>query len=99
MGDHSVLILPPGVRGKDIRGGGATALVAQLPGTDTVIKLSHGDENDNKRCAVEVQVYERFESKADRPDSILRYYGKNEYGIILEYAETGMLRQFLFTSA
>lgn len=96
MDDHSQLLLPPGIGIRDLRGSGTTGLVAQLPGTDTVIKFSHGSKDEDARCAVEAQVYELFEeSKLDRPDSILRYHGKTERGIILEYAETGTLRQFL----
>ena len=96
MDDHLQLFLPPGVSIEDLRGGGTTGLVAQLPGTDTVIKFSHGSKDEDARCAVEAQVYERFiASKLDRPDSILRYDGKTDRGIILEYAETGTLRQFL----
>ncbi|MCJ1246799.1 hypothetical protein MMC30_004008 [Trapelia coarctata] len=94
--DPQLLLLPPGVSFQDVRGGGTSGLVAQLPGTHTVIKFPLGAPDENARCAIEEQVYERFHaSKLHRPDSILRYDGKTEHGILLEYAETGTLREFL----
>jgi serine/threonine protein kinase len=96
MGVRSILNLPPGISSRDFIGGGTSGVAALIPGTTTVLKFPHGDEDECERCDREAEVYEHIKSSPDHcPTSLLRYRGRNEYGILLEYADHGPVRHYL----
>lgn len=65
----------------------ASGVAALISGTMTVLKYPLGDEDECERCDREAEVYEIRNSTLGRcPTSLLRYVGRNEYGILLEYA-------------
>jgi Protein tyrosine and serine/threonine kinase len=85
MTEH-VVHYPLGLGRKDVVGVGITALVARL---DAVVKFSRPD--NFKFLAREELVYQRL-----GPDSgILRYIGRVDNALILEYAYNGSIRQYL----
>jgi hypothetical protein len=85
--------LPPRISSDDVIGLGTTGLAALIPDSRRVIKIPHTEPDAHARCAVEAKVYERLtRPPGNLSPTILRYYGKDEYGIILEYAEEGGLR-------
>ncbi|KAH8693320.1 kinase-like domain-containing protein [Phaeosphaeriaceae sp. PMI808] len=91
--------LPPGINSTHIKGLGTTGVVAVIPNTNSrrVIKIPHPEPDAHARCEVEAEVYERLEQSrgGNSCSTILRYYGRGKYGIILEYAENGSLREYL----
>ena len=54
--------LPPRISSRDLIDGGTSAVAALIPGTTTVLKFPHSDEDKCKRCNGEVEVYEHLKS-------------------------------------
>lgn len=75
-----------------IVGLGTTALAILLPDS-RVLKSPHFETNGHIQTEVEAKVYERF-SESPPPPFLLRYYGRLDGGIILEYAENGNIRHY-----
>jgi serine/threonine protein kinase len=93
----TILITPPGIEGCDILGGGTSGLVALYPNTQTVIKFSLGDADEDQRCEQEAKVYDLLKrSSLPRPTSLLAYKGRSECGrgILLEYAENDSISRY-----
>lgn len=88
--------LPPGINATHIIGLGTTGFAALIPNSQRVIKVPHSEPDAYERCAVEAKVYERLtRSLGNSSSTILRYYGRDKHGIILEYAENGTLREYM----
>jgi hypothetical protein len=88
--------LPPGINATHIIGLGTTGVAALIPNSQRVIKYLHPEPNAYERCAVEANVYERLtRSLRNSCLTILRYYGRDEHGIILEFAENGTVRAYM----
>jgi len=90
--------LPPDTSSSDIIGGGTSALAILYPGTRTVLKISHGDPDENARCELEAQIYDLLsKSQFSRPTSLLEYKGRSSCGrgILLGYAENHTVRRYL----
>jgi hypothetical protein len=88
--------LPPGISSDNSIGLGTTGLAAPIPDSRRVIKIPHSEPDAHARCAVEAKMYERLTRPPENSSpTILRYYGRDKYGIILEYAENGGLRQYM----
>jgi len=97
---RKILHLPEGTSSSDIIGGGTSGLAILYPGTRTVVKISHGDLDENTRCELEAQIYELLsKSQHTRPESLLDYKGRSKCGrgILLGYAENHTVRRYLRT--
>jgi serine/threonine protein kinase len=93
---RGTLFLPPGTSSSDIIGGGTSGLAILYPGTRTVLKISHGDPDENARCELEAQIYDLLsKSQLTRPSSLLEYKGRSGHGILLGYAENHTVRRYL----
>jgi hypothetical protein len=80
----------------DLIGRGIGGVATLISGTTTVLKFPHGDEGECERCDREAEVYEHLKISPDPcPTSLLRYRGRNEYGILLEYADYRPVRHYL----
>lgn len=87
---------PPGISLQDIKGCGTSGIAALVPNTKEILKFSLGDEDECARCDHERRIYQLFElSSYQRPKSLLRFLGSTNYGILLEFAELGPVRQYL----
>ncbi|KAF2498805.1 kinase-like protein [Lophium mytilinum] len=76
---------------------GYTATVYRIPGTKKVCKISL-EKCQHTNFLAEKIAYERFAARKP-PSTIPRYYGIDENhpgGLLLEYAEKGNLRDYLF---
>jgi serine/threonine protein kinase len=63
-----------------------------------VVKISHGDPDEDARCKIEAQIYDLLrESQHTRPSSLLEYKGRSACGrgILLGYAENHTVRRYL----
>lgn len=69
---------------------GSTCYIGFLPGQKTVLKYAFNDDN---RSYVEVEA-RIFDALGSHPH-ILKYHGKNEHGLILDYAANGSVKQYL----
>lgn len=47
---RGIFYLPPDTSSSNIIGGGTSALAILYPGTRTVLKISHGDPDEDARC-------------------------------------------------
>ena len=75
---------------------GHTSRVTRLKGRDMVCKSFLPDGRET-RFAIEKDVYERLD-RADRPSSILKFYGVDEFdpwGLVLELAPKGSVWDFI----
>jgi serine/threonine protein kinase len=88
--------LPPGISSDNFIGFGTTGLAALIPNSRRVIKIPHSEPDAHARCAVEAKVYERLTGPPQNSSpTILCYYGRDDYGIILGYTKNGGLRQYM----
>lgn len=95
---RGTLYLPSGTSSSDIIGGGTSGLAILYPGTRTVLKISHGDPDEDARCELEAQIYDLLsKSQLARPSSLLEYKGRSSCGrgILLGYAENHTVRRYL----
>lgn len=81
---------------------GWTSSVYRIPLEHQVVKVldkEHGTAARKERLYnVELAAYRRMSLRADRPNSILKFYGSHptiDYGILLELAEQGNLYDYL----
>ena len=88
---------PPGIGIQDIKGYGTSGMAALIPNTQTIIKFPVTEEaEERERCDREKSIYQLFQSSSEQcPKSLLRYNGETADGILLEYAELGLVRLYL----
>ncbi len=98
----SELALPLGISSENILGFGTSGVAALYPETRIVVKFPHETEEDDDlgtrlRCKREKDAYERLAPSANRPGSILMYFGPSidGRGILLEYAEYGRVDEYI----
>ncbi|KAL4862653.1 hypothetical protein BDV12DRAFT_39937 [Aspergillus spectabilis] len=90
---------PPGIGIQDVKGCGTSGMAALDPETRYIIKFPLGDDDECARCDQEREIYQLLElSSHPRPSSLLKFHGVTSYGILLDYAELGPVRQFLHKS-
>jgi serine/threonine protein kinase len=94
MESHGTLSMPPEISSDDFIGNGTSGICFRYPGTEKVLKIPLTKEEEGRPCQVKVEIYERIQSLPNRPSSILPYYGRTEYGIVLVYASYGSIRQY-----
>ena len=73
-------------------------LVILYPDTQTVVKTSHADPNEDARCELESQIYDLLsKSQLPRPTSLSEYKGRSSCGreILLGYAEDHTVQYYL----
>jgi hypothetical protein len=84
---------PTGFSLKDIVSWGNTGMVCLDASSQTVVKSPHGEE-DEEAIAIERRIYERI-SKQGGHKGLLRYHGRYESGIRLEFVCNNTLRSFV----
>ena len=69
---------------------GSTCYIGFLPGDKTVLKYPFNDGN-RSLVEVEAQIFETLGSHLH----ILKYHGKHEHGLVLDYAANGSVKGYL----
>lgn len=86
---------PTGFNIKNYLSSGITSMVYLDSSSNTVIKYPHQVEEE-PAIEVERQIYERFQQHGGH-EGLLKFHGKFESGIRLEYARTNGLRHYIQT--